>query len=141
MIRSGRFGVTICAALASGLFGVGICSADPGPMDPGYCGARQDPLDCVPYDGPMPPPPNRGEAIFLNNVRGQYPGDDATLLRIGRGTCNMLRGGVTTSYTVRDIAGHLQTTEAHAGQLLITAMEYICPGLTVGTDGVARPSR
>ena len=83
MIRSGLLAVTICAALASGLFGVGICSADPGPMDPGYCGARQDPLDCVPYDGPMPPPPNRGEAIFLNNVRDYFIGN-TVLLSDGR---------------------------------------------------------
>ncbi|AEF35374.1 hypothetical protein JDM601_1374 [Mycolicibacter sinensis] len=100
-------------------------------MDPGYCGARQDPLDCVPYDGPMPPPPTRAEVSYLNLVRGQYSANDATLLRIGRGTCNMLRGGTSSSYVVGQIANRLQTPRAHAGQLLIAAMEHICPDVTV----------
>jgi hypothetical protein len=37
--------------------GPSLAYADPNPRDPGYCGARQDALDCVPYDGPAPPPP------------------------------------------------------------------------------------
>ncbi|WP_081465493.1 DUF732 domain-containing protein [Mycolicibacter sinensis] len=131
MTGTTRLGLAICAALTSGLIGAGIGSADPGPMDPGYCGARQDPLDCVPYDGPMPPPPTRAEVSYLNLVRGQYSANDATLLRIGRGTCNMLRGGTSSSYVVGQIANRLQTPRAHAGQLLIAAMEHICPDVTV----------
>ena len=50
-----------------------------------------------------PPPSRRAEAADHNSVRGHYPGDDATLLKMGRGTCNMLRGGVTTGYVVPDM--------------------------------------
>jgi hypothetical protein len=32
-------------------------------------------------------------------------------------------------------------TNHYADQLLDAAMEDICPGLTVGVDGVARPAR
>ncbi|ORV49992.1 hypothetical protein AWC02_05285 [Mycolicibacter engbaekii] len=110
-------------------------------MDPGYCGARQDPLDCVPYVGPTPPPPNRAEAAYLNNVRGHYPGDDATLLKIGRGTCIMLRGGTSTDYVVHDVAAHMKITAAAADQVVDAAIANICPELTVGADGVARPGR
>lgn len=135
-----RFAAT-CLALTSGLLSTGIVSADPGPMDPGYCGAHQDPLDCVPYDGPTPPPPNRAEASYLDLVRDHYSANDTTLLRIGRGTCNMFRGGTSSTYVVGEISNHLQTPQAHAGQLLNVALAYICPDLTVGADGVARPNR
>lgn len=138
MTRTTRLGLAICAALTSGLLGAGICSAEPGPMDPGYCGARQDPLDCVPYDGPTPPPLSRGEATYLTLVRPGYSADDATLLRIGRGTCNMLRGGTSSNYVVKDIASHLQTPQADAAHLLNAANAQICPDLTIGPDGVAR---
>ena len=103
-----------------------VSSASPNPGDPGYCGARQDALDCVPYDGPAPPPPSRAEAAYLNSVRGHYPGDDATLLKIGRGTCNMLRGGVSVNYIVPDIAAHLGISNAGADQVMDAAMGSIC---------------
>jgi hypothetical protein len=46
-------------------------------------------------DGPAPPPPSAAEAAFMRAGRFYAPSaDDATLLRIGRGTCNLLRGGV-----------------------------------------------
>lgn len=130
--------MTVCAALTATLLGSGVCSADPAPTDPGYCGGRQDPLDCVPYDGRTPPPPNRAEATYLTLVRPDYSADDATLLRIGRGTCIKLRGGTSSNYVVRDIANRLQTPQAHAAHLLDVALAQICPDLTVGPDGVAR---
>ena len=73
----------LLAVLVATLLGAGVSSASPNPGDPGYCGARQDALDCVAYDGPAPPPPSRAEAAYLNSVRGHYPGDDATLLKMG----------------------------------------------------------
>jgi hypothetical protein len=120
------------------MLGAGVCSASPpGPGDPGYCGARQDALDCVPQTGP----PTPGEAAFINNVRGLHVyGDDAELLKIARGTCNMLLGGVSVNYIVPDIATHLGTTNASANQVMDAAMDTVCPGLRVGADGVARPA-
>ena len=60
------------AVLVAALLGADLL-AGPNPGDPGYCGARQDALDCVAYDGPAPPPPSRAEAAYLNSVRGHYP--------------------------------------------------------------------
>lgn len=128
-------GSTCVALLVATLLGAGVSSASPNPGDPGYCGARQDALDCVAYDGPTPPPPSRAEAAYLGSVRGHYPGDDATLLKMGRGTCNMLRGGVTTGYIVPDIAAHLGISNQAADQVLDAAMESICPEIHIGANG------
>ncbi|MGO9352462.1 MAG: DUF732 domain-containing protein [Mycobacterium sp.] len=123
------------ALLVATLLGAGVSSASPNPGDPGYCGARQDALDCVAYDGPAPPSPSRAEAAYLSSVRGHYPGDDATLLKIGRGTCNMLRGGVSVNYIVPDIAGHLGISNAAADQVMDAAMGSICPEIHIGANG------
>ena len=128
-------GATCMAVLVATLLGAGVSSASPNPGDPGYCGARQDALDCVAFDGPAPPPPSRAEAAYLNSVRGHYPCDDATLLKMGRGTCTMLRGGVTTGYVVPDIAAHLGIGNTAADQLLDAAMDYICPDIHIGANG------
>ena len=122
--------------LAAGLLGAGVSSASPAQADQ-FCGARQDPLDCVPQTGA----PSAQEATYINTVRGNYPGDDAQLLKMGRGTCNMLLGGVITGYVVQDLASHEGITKQAADQLMDAAMLYVCPGLTVGADGVARPTR
>lgn len=50
----------------------------------------------------------------------------------------MLVGGTTTQYVVEELAQNLGKSEAGAGQIMIIAMETACPGLSVGTDGVAR---
>ena len=73
------------------------------------------------------------EAAYLNSVRGHYPGGNATLL--GRDTCNMLGGGVTTGYVVPDIAAHLGIGNAAADQVLDAAMDYICPDIHIGANG------
>ena len=135
MTAARSVGPTCVALLVATLLGAGVSSASPNPGDPGYCGARQDALDCVAFDGPAPPPPSRAEAAYLNIVRGNYPGDDATLLKMGRGTCNMLRGGVTTDYIVPDIARHLGISNVVADQVLDAAMMTICPEIHIGTNG------
>jgi Protein of unknown function (DUF732) len=136
MSAARSLGSTCVTVLAAALLSAGICSADPGPRDPGYCGAREEPLDCVPYDGPTPPPPTPGEAAFVRNARTYAPSaDDATLLRIGRGTCGMLRGGVTVNYIVPDIATHLRINNAAADQVLDAAMGYICTEIHIGANG------
>ncbi|WP_372511934.1 DUF732 domain-containing protein [Mycobacterium bohemicum] len=116
--------------------GAGVASGSPNPTDPGYCGARQDALDCVPYDGPAPPPPTKAEAAFVRAGRFYAPSaDDATLLRIGRGTCNMLRAGTSTGYIVPDIARHLSMNNQRADQLMDAAMGNICPDVHIGANG------
>ncbi|WP_158086041.1 DUF732 domain-containing protein [Mycobacterium mantenii] len=121
------------ALLVMAGLGPGRAHADPGP---GYCGARQDALDCVPYDGPAPPPPTPAEASFLRAGRSYAPSaDDATLLRIGRGTCNMLRGGSSTNYVVHDIARHLAMSNQGADQVMDAAMGNICPDVHIGANG------
>ncbi|HUB55199.1 MAG TPA: DUF732 domain-containing protein [Mycobacterium sp.] len=124
------------AILVAAMMGAGVGSASPNATEPGYCGARQDPLDCVPFDGPAPPPPTPAEAAFLKDGRFFAPNaDDATLLRIGRGTCIMLRGGTTTGYIVADIARHLSLSDRKAGQVMDGAMGDICPDVHIGANG------
>lgn len=128
-------GIAAVALVVAGLE-VGPAHASPGPNDPGYCGARQDALDCVPYDGPTSPPPTQAEAAFLLSARHYAPNfDDTTLLKIGRGTCNMLRGGTSTSYIVPDIARHLAISNQMADQVMDAAMGNICPEIHIGANG------
>jgi Protein of unknown function (DUF732) len=130
--------ITIIGAAfaAAATMSAGTCSANPNPTDPGYCGARQDELDCVPYDGPAPPPPTPAESAFMKAGRFYAPStDDATLLRIGRGTCGMLRGGVSTNYVVPDIARHLAMNNQRADQVMDAAMGNICPDVHIGANG------
>jgi len=108
----------------------------PGPGQPGYCGAHTDPLDCWSNTGPETP----GETAFIDLVRGHIPGDDTRLLQVARGTCQMLIGGDATWYIVQDMSEELGVSHATAGQVMDAAMEDACPGLTVGADGVAKPS-
>ena len=129
--------VLTAAAVATAAISMsaGIASGSPNPADPGYCGARQDPLDCVAYDGPAPPP-TPAEAGFLKAGRFYAPSaDDATLLRIGRGTCNMLRGGTSTGYIVPDIARHVSMNNQRADQVMDAAMGNICPDVHIGANG------
>jgi hypothetical protein len=119
---------TFCVALlAAGLLGAAVASANPppsppGPGEPGYCGAHTDAMDCWANTGPMTP----GEAAFLNDVRGQVTGDDTTLLRNVRGICEMVTGGVVTSYIVSDIAQHYGITNASAVQVMHAATSFAC---------------
>jgi hypothetical protein len=115
------------ALLAMGLVGGGLCSAGPppsppGPGEPGYCGAHTDGMDCWSNTGPETP----GEAAFLNDVRGQVPGDDTTLLRNVRGICEMVEGGTAPSYIVSDIALRYGITNASAVQVMHAATYWAC---------------
>ena len=146
MMTSRLIAGSFCAALlAVGLLGTGVASANPppsppGPGEPGYCGAHTSPLDCWANTGPTTP----GEAAFISRVRSYdipgMPTDSTRLLQIARGTCQMLVGGTTTQYVVEELAQNLGKSEAGTGQIMIIAMETACPGLSVGTDGVARPA-
>ena len=103
---------------------------------PATVGLTKNGLDCVPFDGPAPSAPTPAETAFMPAARFFAPKfDDATLLRIGRGTCGMLRGGSTTNYVVPDIARHLSITNAAADQVMDAAMEHICPEIHIGANG------
>jgi hypothetical protein len=118
-----RATAAFCGMLAAGLLGVGISSATPGPGEPGYCGAREDPLTCSSQTGP----PTQGEAAFIDLIRGQVPGSDAQLLAIARGVCNMLGGGASTKYVGDQVAAHLGITNEAGGQVMIAAKDNACP--------------
>jgi hypothetical protein len=85
-----------------------------------------------------------GEAAFISRISSYnipgMPTDSNRLLQIGRGTCQMLAGGVTTEAVVNELANDLGKTKAGAGKILAIAMETACPGMSVGADGVARPA-
>jgi hypothetical protein len=110
------------AALGSGVASVSPPASPPGPGEPGYCGAHTDGMDCWANTGPMTP----GEAAFLNDVRGQVPGDDTTLLENVRGICGMVNGGLVTSYILSDIAQHYGITNASAVQVMNAATSFAC---------------
>ena len=57
------------------------------------------------------------------------------LLRIGRGTCNLLRGGVSAGYVVADIARHLAMNNQRADQVMDAAMGNIGPEIHIGANG------
>src|SRR6185312_5285896 len=85
-------------------------AAPPGPGDAGYCGAHTSPLDCWADTSPMRP----GEAAFISRISSYnipgMPTDSNRLLQIGRGTCQMLAGGVTTEAVVNELANDLGKT-------------------------------
>jgi hypothetical protein len=128
-VTAGRLTASALSAclLNLGLLGSAVASADPppsppGPGEPGYCGAHTDAMDCWASTGPM----TRGEAAYLNDVRGQVPGDDTTLLENVRGICDMVSGGLLTSYVVSDIAQHYRITNASAVQVMHAARYWAC---------------
>jgi hypothetical protein len=106
----------------------------PTPSTPLNCGAHTDALDCRSDTSP----PTAAEQHFIQISRGHYPGSDAEIVQVLRGTCVMLTGGDTTGFVVSDIAQHLGISKENADQLMDGAMEADCPNLTVGADGVAR---
>ena len=75
-------------------------------------------------------PPTPGESTFINLVRGHVPGSDTDLLVTGRTICHM--GGESARYVDQEVAAHLRTDMAHAGQVLDAAVEYICSGVRFG---------
>jgi Protein of unknown function (DUF732) len=102
------------------------------------CG-NADPLDCVDNLAN----PNAGEQRFVRDTRPFVPdlvaqGGDMAVWQTGRGVCILLKNGHPTGYVVTDLAAHLGTSKQIADQVVDAAMEDICPGWTVGSDGVVR---
>lgn len=125
----------LLATALSGLFAPHALATPPGPGDPAYCGARQDPIDCAQGGSP-----NAGELAFIARARGHVTGSDDQILKIGRGTCFMVtQGEVTTLGIVKTIAGHTGQSEAGAGQVLALAMDTACQGYTVAANGTTKP--
>ncbi|TXH13030.1 MAG: DUF732 domain-containing protein [Gammaproteobacteria bacterium] len=131
----------VLTAVCCGVLSPQASASPPGPGEPGYCGAHTSPLNCWADTSPIRP----GEAAFISRISSYaipgVPTDSNRLLQIGRGTCQMLTGGVTTEAVVDELASTLGKTKAGAGQILAMIMDTACPGLTVGADGVARPAR
>jgi hypothetical protein len=126
-------GLLLATFVAVGLLAHPSASADPVPAN--ECGAHTDALDCT----RDPSPPTPAEQNFLNMVGPRFPSvPSSQLVEYARGTCLMLRGGVTTSYVVTDLASHMGISKPAAGQVLDAAMEADCSNLHVGADGVAR---
>src|ERR1700730_3357474 len=120
-------GASCAALLASALLGGGVCAAGPPPSPPvpgeaGYCGAHTDAMDCWANTGPETP----GEGAFLNDLRGQIPGDDTTLLENVRGICTMVNGGVANSHILSDIAQHYWITHGSAMQVMNAPTYWAC---------------
>lgn len=110
----------LAALLMIGGLGIPAAVADPAIPSAPAC----DPMDCL----NNPAPPNGGEQNYLNLTR-VYGGSDTQRLQIGRAACAMLAGGTNPGNVVRDIAGHLGTSNQNADQVMDEAMEDICPGL------------
>jgi hypothetical protein len=126
----------IAAVLSVGLFGSGPATADSGPGLLGSCAERNNPLECVPTKTAA----TAAEVAYLDNLHGLVKTDDADLLTVGRRTCNMfVYAGETTNQASDDIARDLKLPKAAASAVMNSAMMFLCPGLTIGPDGVPRP--
>jgi hypothetical protein len=124
---------SFCATLLAASLGPGLASADPVPAN--QCGAHTEALDCI----TDPSPPTLAEQNFINSVGPHFSNvPSAWLLQYARGTCVMLRGGVSTGLVASLLANRIGTSKQAAGQVMDAAMAADCPNLTVGPDGVAR---
>jgi hypothetical protein len=129
-------GPLLAALATTGLLGAGPAAADSGPGLLGSCAERNDPLECVPIKTPA----TASEAAYLDNLHGVVKTNDADLLAAGRRTCNMfVYAGQTTDQATAAIGTSLKLNQASASAVMHSAMTYLCPGLTVGPDGVPRP--
>lgn len=129
-------GSLVAAVLSVGLLGSGPALADSGPGLLGSCAERNNPLECVPTTTAA----TAAEVAYLDNLRGVVKIDDADLLTTGRRTCNMfVYAGETTNQASDDIAKSLKLSKASATAVMNSAMMFLCPGLTIGPDGVPRP--
>ncbi|WP_410506730.1 DUF732 domain-containing protein [Mycobacterium sp. 29Ha] len=127
----------ITTACLVGVLGSGLASASPPEQGgPGSdCGAHDSAIVCASTGSPTP-----GEDAFIERARGYFPGSDVQLLKIGRGTCYLVRQGeVTTNSMVADIAEYTGMSEERAGQVLAVAMDTACPGFTVAGNGTTLP--
>lgn len=123
-----------CATLSmASVVWAGVASADPVPAN--QCGAHTEALDCITDTSP----PTPAEQSFVNSVGPRFSNvPSAWLVQYARGTCVMLRGGVSTGLVASLLANRIGTSKQGAGQVMDAAMTADCPNLTVGTDGVAR---
>lgn len=129
-------GPLLTVVVSAGLFGIGPAIADSGPGLLGSCAERNNPLECVPTKTAA----TAAEVAYLDNLRGLVKIDDAALLTAGRRTCNMfVYAGETTNQASDDIARSLKVAKASATAVMNSAMMFLCPGLTIGPDGVPRP--
>lgn len=137
MLMSRTSAAPVLAALVvTGLFGGVPALADTGPGLLGSCAQRHDPLECVPTKTAA----TDAEVAYLNNLHGTVPTNDADLLTAGRRTCNMfVYAGQTTDQAAADIGRSLKVNQVSAKAIMNSAMTFLCPGLTIGTDGVPRP--
>lgn len=127
-----RYAACATLSMASVLW-AGVASADPVPAN--ECGAHTEALDCITDSSP----PTPAEQSFLNSVGPHFPNvPSAWLVQYGRGSCVMLRGGVSTGLVASLLADRLGVSKQAAGQVMDAAMAADCPNLTVGADGVAR---
>lgn len=128
----------LLAALAVAGLGVSVpASADVGTGQMAACAERGNPLDCVPTNSAA----NAAEVAYLTELHGRLKGNnDADLLKTGRLTCNMfVYAGQPTGDAVNAISNSLKVNKASATFVMDMAMVHLCPGLTIGPDGVPRP--
>lgn len=125
----------VVALMGTALVAAPPAVADPpGPGEPGYCGAHTSPFDCWADTSPATP----GESAFIERMRGKIPGNDARLLQIARGTCGLLEGGAANWYVEQHLAEKMGVNEGIGSATMTTALNYACPYLSLGPDGVAR---
>jgi Protein of unknown function (DUF732) len=130
-------GPLLAALVSVGLLGVGPAFADSGPGLLGSCAERNNPLECVPTKTAA----TAAEVAYLASLHGVVKTDDANLLASGRRTCNMfIYAGQTTDQASADLVTSLKLTEVSAVAVMNSAMMFLCPGLTIGPDGVPRPN-
>ena len=126
-------GPLLATLAASTLLGAGSATADSDPGLLGSCVQRNDPLSCVPVQSAA----TASEVDFLTNLHPVVKNNDADLLAAGRRTCNMfIYAGQNTTQASADIGRSLKINPASATTVMNSAMTFLCPGLTIGPDGV-----
>lgn len=128
----------LAAVVAAGVLGAALAAADTGTDTDllGTCAQRNDPLECVPVKTAA----TAAEVAYLNNLRGVVSMTDADLLTTGRRTCNMfVYAGQSTDQATADIGRSLKLPKPASTAVMNSAMMFLCPGLTIGVDGVPRP--
>lgn len=133
-------GRLLAALAALAVVGPGVsvpALADVGTGQVAACADRGNPLDCVPTKSAA----NAAEVAYLTELHSRLKGaSDGDLLRTGRLTCNMfVYAGEPTGDAVNDISNSLKVNKASATFVMDMAMVHLCPGLTIGADGVPRP--
>lgn len=129
-------GPILVALAATGFFACIPAVADTDTDLLGSCAQRNDPLECVPVKTAA----TAAEVAYLNNLHGVVTTNEADLLATGRRTCNMfVYAGQTTDQATADIGRTLKLPKPASTAVMNSAMMFLCPGLTIGVDGVPRP--